>query len=87
MVVFLLGALTLSSLSGFLAMMIVTYANVASEARKGVGRSFVTAFQPGSVIRSLLAANGLLGLYGSINLFRFYLCGGEGGKRKKRRGN
>lgn len=70
---FLLGALT-SVLSGFLGMKIATYANARTtlEARKGVGKAFITAFRSGAVMGFLLAANGLLVLYASINLFKLY---------------
>ncbi|KAJ8619429.1 hypothetical protein MRB53_027958 [Persea americana] len=72
-VAFLLGALT-SVLSGFLGMKIATYANARTtlEARKGVGKAFITAFRSGAVMGFLLAANGLLVLYVSITLFRLY---------------
>eukprot|EP00262_Sarcandra_glabra_P016428 TRINITY_DN534_c0_g1_i1.p1 TRINITY_DN534_c0_g1~~TRINITY_DN534_c0_g1_i1.p1 ORF type:complete len:438 (+),score=83.13 TRINITY_DN534_c0_g1_i1:347-1660(+) len=72
-VAFLLGALT-SVLSGFLGMKIATYANARTtlEARKGVGKAFITAFRSGAVMGFLLAANGLLVLYISINIFRLY---------------
>ncbi|KAK4778442.1 hypothetical protein SAY86_005970 [Trapa natans] len=70
---FLLGALT-SILSGFLGMKIATYANARTtlEARKSVGMAFVIAFRSGAVMGFLLAANGLLVLYVSINLFGLY---------------
>ncbi|CAA6654395.1 unnamed protein product [Spirodela intermedia] len=70
---FLLGAVT-SVLSGFLGMKIATYANARTtlEARKGVGKAFVTAFRSGAVMGFLLAANGLLVLYISINVFKLY---------------
>ncbi|CAD5163412.1 unnamed protein product [Musa acuminata subsp. malaccensis] len=70
---FLLGSLT-SVLSGFLGMKIATYANARTtvEARKGVGRAFIAAFRSGAVMGFLLAANGLLVLYISINLFKIY---------------
>ncbi|KAI6692356.1 hypothetical protein NL676_020066 [Syzygium grande] len=72
-VAFLLGALT-SVLSGFLGMKIATYANARTtlEARKGVGKAFIAAFRSGAVMGFLLAANGLLVLYVSINLFKIY---------------
>nr|WRQ20302.1 pyrophosphate-energized vacuolar membrane proton pump 1 [Citrullus colocynthis] len=72
-IAFLLGALT-SVLSGFLGMKIATYANARTslEARKGIGRAFVIAFRSGAVMGFLLAANGLLVLYASINLFKLY---------------
>ncbi|KAJ4962655.1 hypothetical protein NE237_022594 [Protea cynaroides] len=72
-IAFLLGALT-SVLSGFLGMKIATYANARTtlEARKGVGKAFITAFRSGAVMGFLLAANGLLVLYITINLFRLY---------------
>ncbi|RRT54860.1 hypothetical protein B296_00048855 [Ensete ventricosum] len=70
---FLLGAFT-SVVSGFLGMKIATYANARTtlEARKGVGKAFITAFRSGAVMGFLLAANGLLVLYISINLFKLY---------------
>lgn len=70
---FLLGGLT-SLLSGFLGMKIATYANARTtlEARKGVGKAFITAFRSGAVMGFLLAANGLLVLYIAINLFEIY---------------
>ncbi|KAH7857665.1 hypothetical protein Vadar_015199 [Vaccinium darrowii] len=70
---FLLGAIT-SVLSGFLGMKIATYANARTtlEARKGVGKAFITAFRSGAVMGFLLAANGLLVLYIAINLFKLY---------------
>ncbi|KAH9318846.1 hypothetical protein KI387_020615 [Taxus chinensis] len=72
-IAFLLGALT-SVLSGFLGMKIATYANARTtlEARKGVGKAFITAFRSGAVMGFLLAANGLLVLYISINVFKIY---------------
>lgn len=42
------------------------------EARKSIGKAFVTAFRSGAVMGFLLAANGLLVLYVSINLFKLY---------------
>ncbi|KAK9280744.1 hypothetical protein L1049_003632 [Liquidambar formosana] len=70
---FVLGAIT-SVLSGFLGMKIATYANARTtlEARKGVGKAFITAFRSGAVMGFLLAANGLLVLYITINLFKLY---------------
>ncbi|KAG1327867.1 pyrophosphate-energized vacuolar membrane proton pump [Cocos nucifera] len=70
---FLLGAIT-SLVSGFLGMKIATYANARTtlEARKGVGKAFITAFRSGAVMGFLLAANGLLVLYIAINLFKLY---------------
>ncbi|CAL9173835.1 unnamed protein product [Musa hybrid cultivar] len=70
---FLLGATT-SLVSGFLGMKIVTFANgrTTLEARKGVGKAFITAFLSGAVMGFLLAANGLLVLYIAINLFKLY---------------
>ncbi|KAK9147031.1 hypothetical protein Sjap_006934 [Stephania japonica] len=72
-IAFLLGALT-SVLSGFLGMKIATFANARTtlEARKGVGKAFITAFRSGAVMGFLLAANGLLVLYIAINLFMLY---------------
>jgi inorganic pyrophosphatase len=48
---FLLGAIT-SLVSGFLGMKIATYANARTtlEARKGVGKAFITAFRSGAVM-------------------------------------
>ncbi|KAK4404185.1 Pyrophosphate-energized vacuolar membrane proton pump [Sesamum angolense] len=70
---FLLGAIT-SVVSGFLGMKIATYANARTtlEARKGVGKAFIVAFRSGAVMGFLLAANGLLVLYITINLFKLY---------------
>ncbi|KAJ8528065.1 hypothetical protein K7X08_015516 [Anisodus acutangulus] len=70
---FLLGAVT-SVISGFLGMKIATYANARTtlEARKGVGKAFIVAFRSGAVMGFLLAANGLLVLYITINLFKLY---------------
>ncbi|KVH98048.1 Pyrophosphate-energised proton pump [Cynara cardunculus var. scolymus] len=72
-IAFLLGAIT-SIVSGFLGMKIATYANARTtlEARKGVGKAFITAFRSGAVMGFLLAANGLLVLYIAINLFKIY---------------
>ncbi|KAG0479998.1 hypothetical protein HPP92_010856 [Vanilla planifolia] len=72
-VAFLLGAVT-SLVSGFLGMKIATFANARTtlEARKGVGKAFITAFRSGAVMGFLLAANGLLVLYIAINLFKLY---------------
>ena len=55
-------------------MKIATYANARTtlEARKGVGKAFITAFRSGAVMGFLLAANGLLVLYLCINLFKLY---------------
>lgn len=72
-IAFLLGALT-STLSGFLGMKITTYANARTtlEARTGVSKAFITAFRARAVMGLLLAANCLLVLYVSINLFKLY---------------
>lgn len=72
-IAFLLGGIT-SLLSGFLGMKIATYANARTtlEARKGVGKAFIVAFRSGAVMGFLLAANGLLVLYITINLFQLY---------------
>lgn len=72
-IAFFLGALT-SALSGFLGMKIATYANARTtlEARKSIGKAFITAFRSGAVMGFLLAADGLLVLYVSINLFKLY---------------
>lgn len=72
-IAFLLGGVT-SVVSGFLGMKIATYANARTtlEARKGVGKAFITAFRSGAVMGFLLAANGLLVLYITINLFKLY---------------
>ena len=77
---FLLGAVT-SIVSGFLGMKIATYANARTtlEARKGVGKAFITAFRSGAVMGFLLAANGLLVLYIAINLFKLYYGDDWGG--------
>ncbi|RZC80834.1 hypothetical protein C5167_043409 [Papaver somniferum] len=66
---FVLGAVT-SVISGFLGMKIATYANARTtlEARKGVGKAFIVAFRSGAVMGFLLAANGLLVLYITINV-------------------
>ena len=70
---FILGVVT-SVLSGYLGMKIATYANARTtlEARKGVGKAFIVAFRSGAVMGFLLAANGLLVLYVTINLFSLY---------------
>ncbi|XP_048129463.1 pyrophosphate-energized vacuolar membrane proton pump-like [Rhodamnia argentea] len=70
---FLLGGFT-SILSGYLGMKIATYANARTtlEARKGVGKAFITAFASGAVMGFLLASNGLLVLFVTINLFELY---------------
>ncbi|KAL4318211.1 hypothetical protein GQ457_18G011760 [Hibiscus cannabinus] len=70
---FLLGAIT-SLVSGFLGMKIATYANARTtlEARKGVGKAFITAFRSGAVMGFLLASSGLLVLFIAINLFKLY---------------
>ncbi|KAH0783083.1 hypothetical protein KY290_002681 [Solanum tuberosum] len=72
-IAFFLGGLT-SALSGFLGMKIATYANARTtlEARKSIGKAFIIAFRSGAVMGFLLAANGLLVLYISINLFKLY---------------
>lgn len=72
-IAFVLGAFT-SVLSGYFGMKIATYANARTtlEARKGVGKAFITAFRSGAVMGFLLAANGLLVLYLSINAFKLY---------------
>lgn len=72
-VAFILGAGT-SLLSGFFGMKIATYANARTtlEARKGVGKAFITAFRSGSVMGFLLASSGLLVLYITILLFKLY---------------
>ncbi|KAF5791209.1 putative inorganic diphosphatase [Helianthus annuus] len=72
-IAFLTGAIT-SLISGFLGMKIATYANArtALEARKGIGKAFTTAFRSGVAMGFLLAANGQLVLYITINLFKLY---------------
>ncbi|KAM0974365.1 hypothetical protein ACFX2C_017555 [Malus domestica] len=77
---FLLGAIT-SVVSGFLGMKIATYANARTtlEARKGVGKAFITAFRSGAVMGFLLASSGLLVLYIAINLFKLYYGDDWGG--------
>ncbi|KAF6157741.1 hypothetical protein GIB67_037314 [Kingdonia uniflora] len=59
---------------GFLGMKIATYANARTtlQARKGVGKAFITTFRSGAVMGFLLAANGLLVLYITINVFKLY---------------
>ncbi|KAF6162678.1 hypothetical protein GIB67_038898 [Kingdonia uniflora] len=58
----------------FLGMKIATYANARTtlEARKGVRKAFITAFRSGAVMGFLIAANGLLVLYITINVFKLY---------------
>lgn len=70
---FVLGAGT-SVLSGYFGMRIATYANARTtlEARKGVGKAFIVAFRSGAVMGFLLAASGLLVLWGTINVFKLY---------------
>lgn len=77
---FVLGGIT-SVISGFLGMKIATYANARTtlEARKGVGKAFITAFRSGAVMGFLLAANGLLVLFITINLFKIYYGDDWGG--------
>ncbi|KAE8669052.1 Pyrophosphate-energized vacuolar membrane proton pump 1 [Hibiscus syriacus] len=77
---FLLSAVT-SVVSGFLGMKIATYANARTtlEARKGVGKAFITAFRSGAVMGFLLAANGLLVFYIAINVFKLYYGDDWGG--------
>ncbi|CAB4288699.1 unnamed protein product [Prunus armeniaca] len=77
---FLLGAIT-SVVSGFLGMKIATYANARTtlEARKGVGKAFITAFRSGAVMGFLLASSGLLVLYIAINAFKLYYGDDWGG--------
>lgn len=79
-IAFILGGIT-SVISGFLGMKIATYANARTtlEARKGVGKAFITAFRSGAVMGFLLAANGLLVLYITINLFKIYYGDDWGG--------
>merc|ERR1711933_327045 len=68
---FILGATT-SSISGYLGMMIATYANgrTALEARKGVAPAFMTAFRSGAVMGFLLSGLGLLILFVAIVGFK-----------------
>merc|ERR1712159_523864 len=68
---FILGATT-SSISGYLGMMIATYANgrTALEARKGVAPAFMTAFRSGAVMGFLLSGLGLLILFMAIVGFK-----------------
>ncbi|KAI4996390.1 hypothetical protein ZWY2020_051175, partial [Hordeum vulgare] len=70
---FLLGAIT-SLVSGFLGMKTTTYANARTtqEARKGVGKAFITAFRSGAVMGFLLSSSGLVVLYIAINVFNMY---------------
>src|SRR4051812_5269700 len=66
-IAFVLGGIT-SVISGFLGMKIAAYSNARTtlEARKGVGKAFITAFRSGAVMGFFLAANGLLVLYITI---------------------
>merc|ERR1712159_160148 len=68
---FILGATT-SSISGYLGMMIATYANgrTALEARKGVAPASMTAFRSGAVMGFLLSGLGLLILFMAIVGFK-----------------
>jgi inorganic pyrophosphatase len=70
---FVLGAVT-SMVYGFLWVKIVTYVNARTtlEARIGGGKAFIIAFRYGAVMGFLLAANGLLVLYITINVFKLY---------------
>mmetsp|Transcript_7344 Transcript_7344/g.25273 ORF Transcript_7344/g.25273 Transcript_7344/m.25273 type:complete len:774 (-) Transcript_7344:683-3004(-) len=70
---FILGATT-SSLSGYLGMMIATYANgrTALEARKGVAPAFMTAFRSGAVMGFLLSGLGLLVLFVTVVLMKMF---------------
>eukprot|EP00891_Asterochloris_glomerata_P003635 jgi/Astpho2/3635/Aster-06926 len=67
---FLLGATT-SIVSGFLGMKIAVYANArtALEARKGIAPAFMCAFRSGAVMGFLLAGNGLLVLWITIQVY------------------
>merc|ERR1711967_15844 len=70
---FILGATT-SSLSGYLGMMIATYANgrTALEARKGVAPAYMTAFRSGAVMGFLLSGLGLLVLFVTVVLMKMF---------------
>ncbi|KAF6162454.1 hypothetical protein GIB67_017342 [Kingdonia uniflora] len=72
-VAFVLGATT-SVISGFLGIKIATYANARTtlEAKKCIGKAFITAFRSGAVMGFLLFANELLVLYITINVFKLY---------------
>jgi H(+)-translocating pyrophosphatase len=67
---FILGALT-SCLSGYLGMMIATFANArtAVEARKGIAPAFMCAFRSGAVMGFLLTGFALLNLFLAILVF------------------
>ena len=69
-VAFILGAVT-STVAGFIGMKIATYANArtALEARGGVDKAFVCAFQSGAIMGLMLTSVGLLVLYAAIRLF------------------
>uniref|UniRef100_A0A2N9ENV1 H(+)-exporting diphosphatase n=1 Tax=Fagus sylvatica TaxID=28930 RepID=A0A2N9ENV1_FAGSY len=58
----------------FLGLKIDTFANARTtlEARKGVGKAFITTFRSGALMGFLLAANGLLVLWVSNSLFKLY---------------
>ncbi|KAG0470308.1 hypothetical protein HPP92_016472 [Vanilla planifolia] len=52
---------------------ISTFANARTlQARKGVGKAFITAFSSGAVMGFLLDANGLLVLFIYINVFKLF---------------
>ncbi|KAF9685082.1 hypothetical protein SADUNF_Sadunf03G0017300 [Salix dunnii] len=55
-------------------MKIATFENTRTtlEARKRVGKAFITAFRSETVMGSLLTANGILVLGIAINLFKLY---------------
>ena len=69
----MLGSLA-SCFYGYLGMKFATYANARTtlEARKGVGKAFITAFRSGAMMGFLLGVNGQLVLYVTINLFKLY---------------
>merc|ERR1719486_651482 len=77
---FLLGAIT-SIVSGYLGMMIATYANARTtlEARKGVGAAFLVAFRSGAVMGFSLTGLGLLVLFVTIVIFQTYFGDDWGG--------
>eukprot|EP00798_Chlamydomonas_sp_ICE-L_P021208 gene21208-28116_t len=70
-IAFLLGALT-SCLSGYLGMMIATFANArtALEARKGIAPAFMCAFRSGAVMGFMLSGLGVVTLFVTIVIFK-----------------
>ena len=70
-IAFIIGATT-SIVSGYLGMMIATYANArtALQARKGVAPAFMAAFRSGAVMGFLLTSLALLVLFVLIYVYR-----------------